>query len=53
MNNIIYSLNHEETKFSMQLSDGDFFFPFIMFTEQFSDVDRQSLGTEQRSASLF
>lgn len=26
MNNIVYALNHEETKFAMQLSDGDFFF---------------------------
>lgn len=49
----IYALNHEETKYSMQLSDGDFFFSLIMFTEQFWDADRQSLGTEQRSASLF
>lgn len=52
MSNIIYALNYEETKFAMQLSDGDFF-SLIMFTEQFCDVDRQSLGTEQRSASLF
>lgn len=39
MNNIINALNHEETKFAMQLSDDGFFFPLIMFTEQFWDVD--------------
>lgn len=29
MNTIIYALNHEEAKFAMQLSDGDFFFNHV------------------------